>query len=159
SNNRLLKGIEKSNDIALNLTLNDEYKNQLSAMLRPGYGLASENRYDVKSNIIWLQEKSKSYAFFNLNNVGEKVMGENIQAMISSSGDIHLINPEAYSYMNLISRPPDLGEERTIFNNSELVSLNNISDLSSKITLKTIGFLNCDEQHFFKKSEEIYFLP
>ncbi|HET8810671.1 MAG TPA: TonB-dependent receptor [Flavobacteriaceae bacterium] len=159
SDNHLLKGIENSNDIALNLTLNDKYKNQLSAMLRPGYGLASENRYNVKSNIIWLQEKSKSYAFFNLNNVGEKVMGEDIQAMISSSGDIDFKNQEAYSYLNLISRPPDLGEELTNFNNAELVSLNNISNLSPKITLKTIGFLNWDEQNFFKKSKETYFLP
>ncbi len=159
SNNRLLKGIENSDKIALNLTLNDEYKNQLSTMLRPGYGLASENRYDVKSNLIWFQKKSKSYAFFNLNNVGEAVMGDEIQEMISSSGDIDFENEEAYSYLNLIGRPPDLGEERTNFNNAELVSLNNIYTFNPKITLKTIGFLNWDEQNFFKKSKETYFLP
>ena len=157
STNRLLKGIEESDKIAINLTLKDSYKNQVSAMLRPGYGLASENRYDSKANLIAFQKKSKTYGFFNFNNIGEDVMGENLQKFISIDDNPSKTN-KAYSFIDLVQHPPDLGKERTNFNNAELVSLNNIYKLNKNMTFKTIGFLNWDEMDFYRNSSQTYYL-
>lgn len=157
SANRLLKGIEESDKIAINLTLKDSYKNKVTAMLRPGYGLASKNRYDSKANLIAFQKKNKTYGFFNFNNIGEDVMGEDLQKFISTDDNSSQIS-NAYSFIDLIQHPPDLGKERTNFNNAELISLNNIYKLNKNITLKTIGFFNWDEMDFYRQTVQTYYL-
>lgn len=52
SNNKLLKGIENSNKVALNLTLKENAKRVWFGNMRAGYGLVSQNRYEVNSNLM-----------------------------------------------------------------------------------------------------------
>lgn len=161
SNNRLLKGIEDSDRVALNLTLKVNVKNKVYGTLKPGYGLGSENRYDASANIISFRKSNKLYGFANFNNVGletSTALSEMMDSGVENSlGGIE--NDRATSFIKLINYKPDVGEERTNFNNAEMASLNNIYALSPKLKLKTIGFLNWDENDFFRKSSDIYFLP
>lgn len=59
SNNKLLKGIEQSDKVALNLKLSDKAKRQWFGNFDLGYGLTSENRYDSRANLLNFGKKNK----------------------------------------------------------------------------------------------------
>ena len=155
SNNKHLKGIEESEKIALNLKLKEDVKRQWFGNSQLGYGLFSENRYEVKSNLMSFGKKNKYYFLSNLNNIGEDAIGD-IEHLIrpsshnepSSLGD----DEKAITMLNLNIDKPNLKPKRTNFNNAEMVSLNSIFTFSPKIKLKTLGFFNSDENNFYKNS-------
>src|SRR5690606_1138082 len=95
SNNKLLKGVEESNRVALNLTIDDEYKDKIMRSIvdlnsialimtirykyqdlwlgdiAAGYGLVSDNRYEVSGNLMNFSKKYKNFLSYGLNNVGD----------------------------------------------------------------------------------------
>ncbi|MCG2420500.1 carboxypeptidase-like regulatory domain-containing protein [Aequorivita sp. F47161] len=162
SKNRLLKGIENSERVALNLTLKNNVKNKIFGVLKPGYGLASENRYDASANFISFRETNKFYGFANFNNVGIETSAA-LSEMTDSESETGFASTEndqsAISFIKLINFKPNVGDERTNFNNAEMASLNNIYSFNPRLKLKTIGFLNWDENDFFRNSMDTYFLP
>lgn len=155
SNNKHLKGVENSDKVALNLVLKEDAKNTWFGNLSLGYGVVSENRYEVRGNLMSFGKKNKHYFLTNLNNIG-----------VNATGDIsHLIRPyryneagsigdnqSAYNLMNLSASRPNLKAKRTVFNNAEMVSLNSIFTLSDKVKMKTLGFFNWDENDYFRNS-------
>ena len=155
SNNKHLKGVENSDKVALNLTLKEDYKRQWFGNINLGYGLISENRYDVRSNLMNFGKKSKYFFLTNLNNIGYDAVGE-IDNLIrpyrvgepGSIGD----NQSVKTLLSVGIETPDLKPKRTNFNNVEMLSLNSIFTLSNKAKLKTLGFLNTDENDYFKNS-------
>ena len=159
SNNKLLKGIEKSDKVALNLKLKDNFKRQWFGNMKLGYGLVSENRYEVRSNIIKIGKKNKYYFITNLNNIGDDATGD-IDNLIRPFrfDDIETIgdNQNVNTFMNLESDLPNLKQSRVNFNNAEMLSLNSIFTISQKVKLKTLGFLNTDENDFFRNSFQSY---
>ena len=159
SNNKLLKGVENSNKVALNLTLKEDSQRIWFGNFVGGYGLVSENRYEVKANLMNFGKKSKHYFLTNLNNIGTDATGD-INDLIrpyrtdepGSIGD----NQSANTLLNLGSDIPDLQQKRTNLNNAEMLSLNSIFTLSDRIKLKTLGFLNTDEVAFFRNSLQTF---
>jgi hypothetical protein len=155
SNNKHLKGIENSNKVALNLTLKEDAKRVWFGNLQAGYGLVSENRYEVRGNLMNFGKKNKYYFLTNLNNIGEDATGD-INHLIrpyrfdeaGSIGDDQIVN----SLLGLGFDTPNLKQKRTNLNNAEMLSLNSIFTLSEKVKLKTLGFLNTDEVDFFRNS-------
>ncbi|MDK2773281.1 MAG: carboxypeptidase-like regulatory domain-containing protein, partial [Flavobacterium sp.] len=155
SNNKHLKGIENSEKVALNLTLKEDYKRIWFGDIGLGYGLASENRYEVRNNLMNFGKKNKYYFLTNLNNIGEDAVGD-LNDLIrpyrfnepASIGD----NQSANSLLSLGFNNPNLKKKRVNFNNAELLSLNSIFTLSEKIKLKILYFLNTDENDFFRNS-------
>lgn len=153
SNNKHLKGIENSEKVALNLTLKDDYKRTWFGNTSLGYGLFSENRYDAKANLMNFGKKSKYYFLTNLNNTGYDATGD-INHLIrpyrfdepASIGDNQNVN----SLLGLGFDTPNLKQKRTNLNNAEMLSLNSIFTLTDKIKLKTLVFLNTDENDFFR---------
>lgn len=160
SNNKQLKGIENSDKVALNLTLKEDYKRVWFGNSILGYGLISENRYDVKSNLMNFGKKAKYYFITNLNNTGEDVTGD-INNLIrpyridepASIGD----NQSVKTLIGLNTDSPSLKLKRINFNNAELLSLNSLFSLSKKVKLKSIVFLNTNETDFFKNSIQSFF--
>ena len=159
SNNKHLKGIENSDKVALNLTLKEDAKRVWFGNIQAGYGLVSENRYEVRSNLMNFGKKNKYYFLTNLNNVGEDATGD-INHLIrpyrfdepASIGDDQSVN----SLLGLGFDTPNLKQKRTNLNNAEMLSLNSIFTLSEKVKLKTLGFLNTDEIDFFRNSLQIF---
>lgn len=155
SNNKHLKGIENSEKVALNLTLKEEAKRVWFGNIQLGYGLASENRYEVRSNLMNFGKKNKYYFLTNLNNIGEVATGE-INHLIrpfrfdepASIGD----NQSANTLLGFGFDAPNLKQKRVNLNNAEMISLNSIFTLTEKVKLKTLGFLNTDEIDFFRNS-------
>ncbi|MDD3723060.1 MAG: carboxypeptidase-like regulatory domain-containing protein [Lutibacter sp.] len=161
SNNKLLKGVEQSDKVALNLKLKADAKRQWFGNLNLGYGVGTKKPYEAQSNLMSFGKKNKYYFLSNFNNVGDDVTGEINQLIrpfrfdeISSVGD----NQSTYSLMDLSSFTPNFKASRTNFNNAELVSLNAIFTLSNKVKMKTLGFFNWDENDFFRNSIETYYI-
>lgn len=159
SNNRLLKGIENSNKVAINLKLKKDLKMQWFGNLNAGYGLVSENRYETKANLMSFGKTAKYYVITNLNNTGTDATGDINQLIrpfrldeIGTLGDDQLVN----SLLSLDLIMPSLKEERTNFNNAEMVSLNAIHTLSQKLKMKTLAFFNWDENDFFFNGFQSY---
>ena len=156
SNNRLLKGVEKSNKVALNLKLDEKSKGIWFGNMEASIG--SGNFYQLKGNLMNFSKKNKYYFISNLNNIGYDAVGE-VQELISpyrfnepaSIGDNQKVN----SLLNLSPNDLNFKRNRTNFNNAELVSLNAIFNPTKKLKIKALGFFNWDETDFYSNSIDI----
>ncbi|HBK70814.1 MAG TPA: hypothetical protein DDZ39_04005, partial [Flavobacteriaceae bacterium] len=156
SNNRLLKGIEESNKVALNLKLNEKSKRIWFGNIKMGSNF--KNRYELLGNLMNFGKKNKFYFLTNLNNIGNDATGD-IDNLVrpfrinqpASIGD----NQQVRNLIDLYETSLNFKKSRTNFNNAELVSLNAIFNPTEKLKIKTLGFLNWDEQDFFRNSTDI----
>lgn len=154
SNNRLLKDIEESERVALNLKLDENAKRIWFGNMTLGYdAFSDEDRYYAKGNLMNFGKKNKYYFLTNLNNIG-----------YDATGDInHLIRPMRFnepaslgddqsisSLIALSASPPNFKRSRTTFNNAEMASLNAIFNPTGKLKIKILGFFNWDELDFFR---------
>jgi hypothetical protein len=159
SNNKHLKGIENSNKVALNLTLKEDFKRQWFGNAVGGYGVVSENRYDLRANLMNFGKKNKYYFVTNGNNVGVDAVGD-VNMLVrpfridepGSIGD----NQSANTLLGLGVGSLNLKQKRVNFNNAEMLSLNSIFTMSDKVKVKILGFLNTDENDFFRNSFETF---
>ncbi|WP_396597525.1 carboxypeptidase-like regulatory domain-containing protein [Dokdonia sp. R86516] len=158
SNNHLLKDVEESERVALNLKLNDDAKRIWFGNVTLGYDpSASKDRYDVKGNLMNFGKKNKYYFLTILNNIGFDATGD-INHLIrplrfdqpASLGDDQSLN----SLINLSARPKNFNKNRTTFNNAEMASLNAIFNPTEKLKIKALGFFNWDELDFFRNKIE-----
>jgi len=153
SNNRLLKGIEESNKVALNLKLNEKSKRIWFGNIKIGSNF--KNRYELLGNLMNFGKKNKFYFLTNLNNIGNDATGD-IDNLVrpfrinqpASIGD----NQQVRNLINLSETSLNFKKSRTNFNNAELLSLNAIFNPTEKLKIKTLGFFNWDEQDFFSSS-------
>lgn len=159
SNNRLLKDIEESDKVALNLVLKEDAKRQWFGNFSASYGLVSENRYELKTYAMNFGKKNKYILLSNFNNLGYDATGD-INHLIrpygfgepASVGD----NQQVRSLLSLRFGQGNFKKSRTNFNNAELVSLNAIFNPTKKLKIKTLGFFNWDENDFFQNSTETF---
>lgn len=155
SSNHLLKNIENSDKIALNLKLTNDTKSTWFANVVAGYSI--ENRHTVTANVFNFGKKNKYYFLSNLNNVGVESVGE-IEHLINPeySGDLNVLGDVigAQSLFNSNSPPSEFKLDRVNINNDKLLSSNAIFNPNSKLKIKAIGFVNRDGRSFFQNSLE-----
>lgn len=155
SQNRLLKGIEESDRVAMNLVLKDEFKQQWFGNAEVGLGGFDKVYQKTRVNLMSFGKKSKYYFLANSNNIGHDAVGDIAQLIrpmrFNQPGNVG-DGESAQPIMSLDANPPQLSRARTNFNDAQLVSLNAIHTLSEKIKLRTLGFLNWDNQSFFKNT-------
>ncbi|MDC1161914.1 TonB-dependent receptor [Tenacibaculum sp.] len=159
SKNKLLKGIEKSNKVALNLTLKEGAKRTWFGNAEIGYGIGTDNRYSLKGNLMNFGKKNKYYFLGNTNNTGYDITGDIEQLIKPNSFDENISigdNEKVNSLLSLDSNTPNFKSTRTNFNNAELVSLNAIFNPLNKLKIKTLVFLNWDENDFYRNSTQIF---
>ncbi len=158
TNNRLLKGIEETDKVALNLKLDKDAKRIWFGNISIAYdAFANENRYFAKGNLMNFGKKNKYYFLTNLNNTGYNATGD-INHLIrpfrfnepASIGD----NQSISSLLNLTANPPNFKRSRTTFNNAEMASLNAIFNPTKKLKIKTLAFFNSDELLFFRNRKD-----
>jgi len=153
SNNRLLKGVEESDKVAINLKLDEKSKHIWFGNIE--ISLANNSFYQVKGNLMNFGKKNKFYFLTNLNNLGYDATGD-IENLIrpfrinepASIGD----NQNATSLLNLLPNQLNFKQNRTNFNNAELLSVNAIFNPAENLKIKTLGFFNWDETDFFRNS-------
>lgn len=151
SNNRLLKNIEESDKVALNLKLNENAKRIWFGNFI--IGLGNNGFYEGKANLMNFGKKNKYYFLTNLNNVGYDATGDLDQLIRpfrfnepAGVGD----NQQAERFINLLPNQFGFERQRTNFNNAEMVSLNTILNPNEKLKIKGLGFFNWDENDFFR---------
>ena len=158
SNNPLLKGIEESNKVALNLVLKEDAKRLWFGSIKGGYGLEFSNRYDGTFNLANFGKKNKYYFLSNVNNIGNDVISY-MQPLIKPVYDNTVTNTYK-STNNLITLSPafpfNFRENRTLFNEAKLGSVNAIFNPNKKIKIKLISFLTGDSQQFFRNFFEAF---
>ncbi|MAO38479.1 MAG: hypothetical protein CMP12_21715 [Zunongwangia sp.] len=155
SNNRLLRGIEESNKVALNLKLDEKSKRVWFGNINGGYGI--NEFYELRGNLMNFGKKNKYYFLTNLNNIGYDATGD-LNYLIhpirtdepASIGDDQQINP----LLDLRPLSLNFREDRTNFNNAKLLSLNAIFNPTEKLKIKPLIFLNWDETDFYRNSVE-----
>ncbi len=161
SNNRLLKGIEDSEKVALNLTLKEDKKNIWFGDFTLGHDITGGNQYETNANVMSFGNKNKYYFLTSLNNTGVDVSGD-ISYVVSpnrfSEPGTLGNDQKASSLLYLTGYNFGLKQERVNFNNVELLSLNSIFNLSPKIKLKVLGLLKTDDNDFFRQGFDTYFL-
>ncbi len=156
SNNRLLKDIEESNKVALNLKLKEDAKRIWFGNTELGIG--NDSFYQLKGNLMNFGKKNKYYFLANGNSIGYDATGD-IQNLIrpfrsnepASIGDDQQIS----NLLNLSASNLNFKRKRTNFNNAELVSLNAIFNPTEKLKIKTLGFFNWDETDFFRNKVNV----
>ncbi|BAO75671.1 TraB/GumN family protein [Winogradskyella sp. PG-2] len=156
SNNRLLKNIEESNKVALNLKLDEKSKRIWFGNIELGFG--NDSFYQLKCNLMNFGKKNKYYFLANGNSIGYDATGD-IEQLIrpfrfdepGSIGDNQKVN----NLLNLSAGALNFKRNRTNFNNAELASLNAIFNPNDKLKIKTLGFFNWDETNFFRNSTEV----
>lgn len=159
SDNPILKGIEDSDKIALNITLKEDRKSSLFGNASLGYG--TRQYYENKLNLISFNPKTKYYFFGNLNNTGADPTGDIYQLIYPDvfSGTNYIGDDiSSYSFISIGSDFLNLNKRRTNFNNAELASLNGIFNPTEKVKLKGLFFVNSDETDFFRNNTQQYFL-
>lgn len=149
SSNKLLKGIEESSAVALNLTLQDKYKSLWFGNIEVGYG--ERNRYLANGSLMNFTNNYKTFFTTSFNNAGYDRIG-NPDAMVSNSVDLESIGYgyRAAQVMNIGFKVPRLDEERARFNNAEMATLSTIFPLGDKGKLKLLGFMGFDEQDAYQ---------
>lgn len=159
SNNKHLKDIENSDKVALNLKLNDNAKRQWFGNMSLGHGLISEDRYEIKCNLMNFGKKNKYYFITNANNTGLDATGE-IENLINpyNSDNIPSIgdNQTTYSLLGLNVDVLNFKPGRVNLNNDQMQSLNSIFTLSPKVKLKTLGFFNANENNYLRNTFQSY---
>ena len=154
SRNKHLKGIEESNGVALNLTVQEKYKNIWFGNFDLGYG--TEERYDVKSNVMNFGKKYKAFLTFNLNNAGFDNIG-NVDGLLYGSTDMETTGSgyRAVRVMGLGGGVPMLDVNRSRFNNAKSATFSNIFPLGAKAKLKLVGFLGFDKINAYSNSYSV----
>ncbi|MDV6167521.1 TonB-dependent receptor [Flavobacterium sp. DG1-102-2] len=158
SNNKLLKGIEDSKGVALNLTIDEKYKNLWFGDASLGYG--NDERYNVGGNLMNFSKLYKNFLTVNLNNAGYDRVGD-INGMIYNSNDMESTGGagNATSIMSGSLGGPRLDESRFRFNNAEMATLSTVIPLSQKVKLTLKGFLGFDELRGWNNSYSVVDIP
>lgn len=156
SNNKLLKGIEESDKVALNLKLDEKSKRIWFGDIEAGLG--NDEFYQLKGNLMNFGNKNKYYFLTNLNTIGYDATGD-INHLIhpSINGDNPGSIGDDQNAFSLIRMSPGLfsfKQNRTHFNNAKLVSLNAVFNPTDKLKIKPLVFLNWDKVGFFRNTYE-----
>lgn len=151
SRNRLLKGIEDRQRVAINLTLQEQYRRVWSGNAYAGYGAVPTDRYTGQVNLMNFGKKNKYYFLGAANNTGASTVG-NIQYLLHPrrQGEPDEIGADVDN-LNLIpfaARAPNFDASRSLLNNDELLSLNSVLSPTEKLKIKLMAFGNADENYF-----------
>lgn len=145
SKNKLLKNIENSEAMVLNITL----KNKSSNRWMGSYHIASssyiEKLRQLKINLMNFSKKKKIYLLFNTNNIGVNEM-KGVEYFIKNSTENSVENigsiENSTKIINLHVYNSLFEEKRTNFNNDYLGAFNYIKNYEDGYHLKIAGIYN-----------------
>lgn len=156
SDNPLLKDVEDSEKIVLNLTIKDGAKKPVFGNASVGYG--TDKRHGMKANLLSVGKKLKMFALASGNNIGSNPLGTEISLMNVNQFESQLLPvPIARPIFDnrIVSRPP-IAEKYTNRNSSKLVSNSIILKPSEKYKVKLVGYVTKDKFWFNQSSSSIF---
>lgn len=153
SNNKLLKGVEQSDKIALNLKLSENAKRVWFGNIEAGGG--TQNFYKAKANLMNFGKKNKYYFLGKMSDRNSEGT-DNIDRFIYSyfpdePGNIG-DNQSAQSLLNLSGPVMQFEKYRSDFNQKKLASLNAIVNPSKKMKVKANVLFGKNDNNFYSNS-------
>ncbi|WP_249066700.1 hypothetical protein [Halalkalibaculum roseum] len=149
-----LRGLEKSDDIALNLSLKEEISFELFGNV--SLGMNTLERHEARMVLTSLNKKIKQYIFLNSNSLGKDLVGElneladSDNSVFSQGNMVDLeLAPRNYFSRSLLPLSP----RRMRFNNSGLASYNSIFKPNSDFEFKIISLARYDEDELKRQIE------
>lgn len=155
SNNRLLKGVENSDKVAINLTLEEDIKRDWFGSATLSSSFFPEDFYSEKINLAKFGKKAKYFLLGSVNTIGSNTTGDIdhlIKPSIEDEPGFINIDDQAHRFGidNFIFLP--FGSEKAKFNNDKLLSANAIIKLNNKMKLKIVSLGNFEKTMFSKTS-------
>lgn len=157
SNNLLLKGVERTNKVAINLRLKPSFKNILFGNVSASNGFGNQYRFDNRFNVMNFGKSTKYYLLGNLNNTGYDATGDIDGILHPSYSDENLSIGDTEKIQQLIDlsvHPANFKRERTNFNQTTLLSPSVIINPTPKLKLKATALLFNDNRPFFRKRRD-----
>lgn len=145
SKNKLLKDIENTDRIALNLTLKDDAKGKWFGSVLVASTSYKEDMRQGKINLMNFTKRKKFYLLLNANNLGlnemngvEYLVSPNVENEVENVGtDLNTL-----SIVNLHQKNSLFDDKRTNFNNDKLASINYIYNSKNEWKLKFVTVFN-----------------
>ena len=155
SNNKLLKGVENSDKVAINLTLADDAKRDWFGSADLSSSFFPESFYSEKINLTKFGKRAKYFLLGSINTIGSNTIGDIdhlIKPSIQDEAGFINIETDAYKFgaEGFIYLP--FGSEKAKFNNDKLISANAIFKLNEKMKLKLVSLGNFERFNFNKTS-------
>lgn len=88
--NETLKNFERSEKVAINLQLEDDYKNNVNGNIKAGFGI--EEKYDSEVNLFTFSERIKTVNLAAYNNVGNFSLGNIVSSKDLKGSEKPLLN-------------------------------------------------------------------
>lgn len=155
SKNKLLKNVEKSESVAINLTLKEKEKGKWFGNVILASTSYAEDMRQGKFNLMNFTKRKKVYLLYNANNLGLNEMDgvgylinpDSNQAVENVGSDISTL-----SMLNLHRKNYSFGDNRTNFNNDQLASLSYIYNFKKDWKLKLVSIYNTTENRNYTDS-------
>lgn len=145
SKNKLLKNIESTERIALNLTLKEDTKGKWFGNILLASTSYKEDMRQGKINVMNFTKRQKVYLLLNANNLGLNEM-KGVEYLINPSSENEVenvgTNINTLSIINLHQKNFLFEDKRTNFNNDKLASLNYIHNFKTDWKLKFVTIFN-----------------
>jgi hypothetical protein len=156
--NPILKKMNNSDKIALNLKLKKDKQNVWFGNILIGTGIVSENRWKEGINLGLLKKKIKLFYLADYNNSGDKATDQVSNTAIENNmfGQDRL-EKIAHNHYNISSNENNsFSKPQSIFNRALFNSLSFTKKIKSNITLRGVGYFANDNQTQNSFSETIY---
>lgn len=145
SRNKLLKGVQNDERVAINLTLKEDAKGKWFGNTLLASTSYVENMHQVKLNIMNFSRRRKFYLLYNHNNLGVNEMG-GVAYLINPSQETDAENIGSRLHSNPIiqlhQKNTQFSDNRTNFNDDHLASLNYIYNFRNDWKLKFVTVYN-----------------
>ncbi|MCY1661027.1 carboxypeptidase-like regulatory domain-containing protein [Chryseobacterium sp. SL1] len=155
SNNKLLKGVENSEKVAINLTLEEGAKRDWFGNADLSSAIFPESYYLEKITLTKFGKNAKYFLLGSTNTIGVDNLGDInhlIRPTMQDEPGFINVDTEAHKFgvENFIYLP--FGSEKAKFNNDKLISANAIFNLNKKMKLKIMSLGSFEKSNFSKFS-------
>lgn len=156
--NPILKKMNNSDKVALNLKLKKEKQNIWFGNITAGAGIVSENRWKEGINLGLLKKKLKLFYLADYNNSGEKASSlvKESSINVDAFGEDRIEKTAKKQYSINSNENSSFSKSQSIFNKAFFNSLSFTSKIKPFLTIRGVGYFTNDNQTQNSLSETIY---
>ncbi len=160
-NHQAIRALEKtdfSDQAAINLVLKDGAKSRWLGKIDAGFG-AAPFLWDGRAMGMRVGRGMQSMNVYKTNNTGDNVSDELMTHTLSTLNFSHENTTEQADWLSVVMPPtPPVTENRYLFNQSHLLSTNNLWKLSNDYQLRAnINYID-DQRNFDTEAHTVYYL-
>lgn len=155
ANNKLLKGIERSDRIAINLKLKNDVKRRWHGSLFGSGNVLPSKYYDANVNLMNFGKKSKYYFIGAMNNTGAETLRYVDDIILTQEDDLPGQLGKDISTPSLLEtelKIPQFSSSRSNFNKDKLTALHGTFRVKKNLKAKWMGFANIKENLYEQSS-------